>query len=879
MNEANQISGNRPPGELERQSPPAILTVVLLYAVFASLWILLSDKAVEWLFRSPAQVILASTLKGWFFVAVTALLLYGLMRRLLGPRGAPATPEEVRRSLTLPLVLTALAIIALTAGGIYHAIIHHQDKQAARLQAIADLKTRQIADWLKERQGDAEFVLTSRSWAENYHRWRDRGEVASRDRLLSRLEEYRKYNAFQSVLLLDEQGKCLWCSEGEPPEIDSLLSAIARQASALGRIIRLGPYRDGAGRLHLDYAAPLPALNGRPSPVVVLHLDPQSHLVPILQNWPVPSTSSETLLFRRDGDKILFLNELRHQAAAPLKLRLPLEEKNLLAARLLRGEIKLGHPAKGVDYRGVPVLGVIRAVPGTNWFLVAKLDRAEVYSEAMGDALWIALAGLLALFVAAAGAFLYRQRQELAFSQREHRVQAEKLRALQLLEVIADGSTDAIFVKDAEGRYLLFNREAARVTGRAPEQVLGRDDRTIFPPDQAELIRANDQRVMADDRVVTFQEDLNTIDGEASFWATKGPIHDADARVVGIFGISRDITDLQRATKNLQENEEKYRLLAENVSDVIWVLDLVKERFRYVSPSVERMGGYTSEEMLSLELPTILTPESLQKFQRVLPERIQRFQEGYVEFFTDEIEQLHQDGTRILAEVNTRLVRNPTSGHLELVGVTRDITERKKSEQALREKDELLREMSAMAHIGGWSFNPITGDGTWTDETARIHDLEPPQEISVPFGLDFFHGEWRRELEKAVREAGEDGRPFDLELEMVTAKGLRKWVRILGYPIRLDGRVIRVRGTIQDITERKRAERERDLTVDLLRLVNESHSQEEMIRRAATFFQQQSGFEAVGIRLQEEDDYPYFEARGFPAEFVLAENSICARSN
>ncbi|MBI5584788.1 MAG: PAS domain S-box protein, partial [Deltaproteobacteria bacterium] len=162
--------------------------------------------------------------------------------------------------------------------------------------------------------------------------------------------------------------------------------------------------------------------------------------------------------------------------------------------------------------------------------------------------------------------------------------------------------------------------------------------------------------------------------------------------------------------------------------------------------------------------------------------------------------------------------------------------------------------------------------------TARIHDLEPPQEISVPFGLDFFHGEWRRELEKAVREAGENGRPFDLELEMVTAKGMRKWVRILGYPIRLDGRVIRVRGTIQDVTERKRAERERDLTIDLLRLINESPNQEKMIRRAAIFFQEQSGFEAVGIRLQEEDDYPYFEARGFPAEFVLAENSLCARN-
>jgi PAS domain S-box-containing protein len=81
----------------------------------------------------------------------------------------------------------------------------------------------------------------------------------------------------------------------------------------------------------------------------------------------------------------------------------------------------------------------------------------------------------------------------------------------------------------------------------------------------------------------------------------------------------------------------------------------------------------------------------------------------------------------------------------------------------------------------------------------------------------------------------------------------------------------------ENITERRRAEQERDITIQFLSLVNESACTRDLIEAATTFFQQQSGCEAVGVRLHEGDDYPYYEARGFSKEFVLAENSICAK--
>jgi len=183
---------------------------------------------------------------------------------------------------------------------------------------------------------------------------------------------------------------------------------------------------------------------------------------------------------------------------------------------------------------------------------------------------WTLLACALAL---ACLGLLLRERRVSEALRIEQAAQDARLRALALMQAIADGSSDAIFAKDLEGRYLVCNREACRLFGKSVDEVLGRDDLALFPPSQAMLVRTNDLRVMDENRVHTYDEELSTSDGALSFLATKGPLHDETGRVVGMFGISRDITERRRAERALRDAHELVQAVEDSVLDHMAVLD------------------------------------------------------------------------------------------------------------------------------------------------------------------------------------------------------------------------------------------------------------------------------------------------------------------
>lgn len=129
--------------------------------------------------------------------------------------------------------------------------------------------------------------------------------------------------------------------------------------------------------------------------------------------------------------------------------------------------------------------------------------------------------------------------------------------------------------------------------------------------------------------------------------------------------------------------------------------------------------------------------------------------------------------------------------------------------EILHRQNEILDRTSRLAKVAGWELDAATRKVSWSSESARIFDLEPGRGdtgIDLDAGLNAFQGNMRRTIEQALREALEDGRPYDLELEMITATGARKWLHTIGIPVCEGGRVVRLEGAHQDITSRKLAE-------------------------------------------------------------------------
>lgn len=136
----------------------------------------------------------------------------------------------------------------------------------------------------------------------------------------------------------------------------------------------------------------------------------------------------------------------------------------------------------------------------------------------------------------------------------------------------------------------------------------------------------------------------------------------------------------------------------------------------------------------------------------------------------------------------------------------KDISELKQTLQALQKSEALLNEVGRIAKIGGWEFSTLTGESSWTEEVARIHDLDPHAPASVELSLGYYTEKSRLLIEQAVKEIVEQAKPYNLDLEIVSAKGIPKWVRTMGRPIVEGGRVVKVQGAFQDITAIKKAE-------------------------------------------------------------------------
>ncbi|MEN6439588.1 MAG: PAS domain-containing protein [Syntrophobacter sp.] len=254
-----------------------------------------------------------------------------------------------------------------------------------------------------------------------------------------------------------------------------------------------------------------------------------------------------------------------------------------------------------------------------------------------------------------------------------------------------------------------------------------------------------------------------------------------------------------QAEAQRRESEELLRAVIDNAESIIWFKNL-DGRFLVVNRYMERVLGRPTEQLVGRTafdiLPDDVAREYVDNDRRAIDAG---------EALKVEESVLFEDGPHTFMAVKFP-VRGRDGAIYGLGAFCTDITEQKRAEELMRHQEMILREAAEIAHVGGWEFDPVTLKGSWTEEVGRIHEVEPAVDLNATFGLSFYHGDSRARLEAAMKEAMELGKPWDLELELISAKGTHKWVRSICHPIVEEGRVVRVRGSFQDITERRQSE-------------------------------------------------------------------------
>jgi PAS domain S-box-containing protein len=407
-------------------------------------------------------------------------------------------PTERRAEWGLVLIFAILSLGIVVGGAYYYRHYERQFRIAAehQLAAIAELKVGELAQYRKERLEDAAIFFENAAFSRLVRRFFDQPEDADAQR---QIQEWTvklvATGQYDLVRLLDAQGVTRLSSPAGAPPISSAVSQRIPEILRLGQVTFQDFHRNEHDqRVYLDILIPiLDEQNAsRPLGVFYLRINPEKYLYPFIQRWPVPSQTAETLLVRREGNDVLFLNELKFRTNTALNLRISLTSNNMPAVKAVLGQQGI---VDGRDYRGAPALAALRAVPDSPWFLVARIDTAEVFAP-MRARLWqvVIMIAVLIFGSAACVGLVWRQQQS-----RFYRAQYESAEALRRSETkfhtLYDSTRDAVMLLDTKG-FFDCNPAALAMFGCASREELcskhPADVSPLMQPDGTDsLTRAN----------------------------------------------------------------------------------------------------------------------------------------------------------------------------------------------------------------------------------------------------------------------------------------------------------------------------------------------------------------------------------------------------
>ena len=398
--------------------------------------------------------------------------------------------------------------------------------------------------------------------------------------------------------------------------------------------------------------------------------------------------------------------------------------------------------------------------------------------------------------------------------------------------LLAEHMTDTVWLMDLSFKPLYLSPSIEKVRGFTRQEIMEMPyERNITPASfkQAYEVFLRELPLVESDPnynpVITLEVEFTCKDGTTK-WAesTFSVIRDQNGKPVSILGEGRDISERKKMEQALRDSEALYRLLAEHVTDAVWLLDF-NLKITYVSPSAEKLIGFRQQEILEMPLERFVTPASYRLAYAAFLEETKKLEadHDYDHVLAMELEYYRRDGTTAWVENKFSVIRDENGRPISILGEARDITDRKKAEEALLLSKTLLAQSQEIAHVGSWTLDVVNNVLTWSDETYRIFGLEA-QEFAATYEafLDAVHPEDRAVVDATYSGSLQEGRD-SYEVEHRVVRKRTGEIRTV-YEKCIHERdaawiIVRSVGMVQDITERKKAEealRESDALYRLL---------------------------------------------------------------
>ncbi|HBF33854.1 TPA: hypothetical protein DDW35_04765 [Candidatus Sumerlaeota bacterium] len=498
------------------------------------------------------------------------------------------------------------------------------------------------------------------------------------------------------------------------------------------------------------------------------------------------------------------------------------------------------------------------------------------------------------------------------------RTEEELRQSRNMLAHILNSVPQSIFWKDRHSIYRGCNQQFAEEVGyQYPEEVIGKTDFDLpWQAEETEAYRLDDREVMETNTPKRhIQEQLQKADG-TRLWVdtSKVPLTDASGSVYGVLGVYEDVTERRAAEEIRRKSEERTRLFFER-QNVGMAIGGPNKKWLQVNDKLCEMLGYSREELECLDWTSITHPDDVQLSE----DSFERLQAGVLDQYNVGKRYIRKDGSVLFVNISVGCVRKADGTVDYVLALLEDVTERRRAEEYLRLDEARLEALVRLNEMADAPIDEITdfcletavtltksklGYIAFLDENELMLTVHPwPKDAvcecamnNAPTGLPLEEtGLWGEavRLRKPIITNNYTG---DNPWEKASPEGRIPLVRHMDAPVMEDGRIVVVAGVgnresdydeadarqlvllIQGmwrLLQKKRETKERETTIQMLRLLNDRSDFRKLIRVVVSFMKEVTGCEAVGVRLQEGVDYPYYETTEFNPEFVESENSLC----